>query len=213
MAKTQRYYLDFKLQFGDKADLLKVINAGKRLIPRLKGLIANRLANTKLVGQAQLGMLKFTNSNRIRGGPRTQSIYDNFGAARSDSSGRSTFFVFHKFLDKEHMFEWTNPHSKKQYQTPASLVINFFAYGRRGAYHIPKTIPASNNPCVLSWQYGRGGKRMFRQIPPSKRVFIRRKVTWGGGMFDWVNWQIGEYVSDIRDEIAAIIRSEGANVK
>lgn len=213
--KTTRYYLDFKLQFGDEADLLKVINSGKRLIPRLKGLISNRLANTKLAEAARLGMLKFANTNRVRGGPRMQSIYDNWAAARSDSKGRTTFFIFHKFLDKEKIFDWSNPQSSsgKVYKTPASLVINFLAYGRRGAYHIPKEIPTADDPVCLSWRYGRGSKPIFRNIPPQKRVFIRRKVTWGGGLFDWVNWQVKEYVDEIRDEIAAIIKSEGASPK
>jgi hypothetical protein len=207
--KNNRYYLNFALQFLDTQDIKKVINVTKRLVPRLKGLLGNRLANTKMVEQAKLGMLRFVNANNVRGTPRTNKVYDNFDARKQVNSDGSHFFVFHKFYDKDVEFKYITPVGKKTFLTSGKFILNFLQYGRRGAYRIPKEDPPDGNRVHLSWRYG-NGKFIFRNIPPSKRIFVRRKVTWGGGLFDWVNNQIEQYVSDVRDDIAKIIKSEGA---
>jgi hypothetical protein len=214
MAKTQRYYLNFALQFGNADDIKKVINVTKRLIPRLRGLLSNRLANTKLVEQAKIGVDTFTMVNAIRkSAPRFQDIRNNFSADKQIQRDGSHFFVYHKFMDKDKEYTYTdsNPKGKKKtHKTSAKLILNFLQYGRRGAYHIPKTVPDASNPVVCVWRYGRGYRPIIRPMPPNKRIFVRRKKTWTLGMFDWVNLQIRDYVSDVRDEIASIIKSEGA---
>lgn len=209
MAKTQRYYLNFALQFGDTNDLKKVLNVTKRLIPRLQGLITNRLANTELVRIAQRGMDHFRIGNLLRNGPRTKSISDNFGASKQVNRDASHFFIYHKFLDKDEQFSYTTP-GKKTFMTSAKTIINFLAYGRKG-YRIPRTMPGSNDQVNLCWQYGRGSKFHFRRIPPSKQIKVPGRKGWvGGGLFKWVDEAVGNYVSAVRNEIAAIIKAEGA---